>query len=226
MIQFLMAAAPAALDAIQAGFGASSANQQAEAEYEASMAQAKAQIELNKEAAKQEYIGAQQNLNSKIQAAAMKREDMLVKLTEARGSFAAQEGKSGKSFKRYANLSTFGQWGRDSARLSEMITQEVTNTEDKARRTAAEQYQRDANALSRVKIPTKQNVGLAILGSALKSTVGILGAQAQYDIFNKSKGFDYDKYKGVFDTDSMAGITDSSAFFNNTDSLRIRVGGK
>lgn len=187
MLPLLIQAAPALLQAGQAGFSALQGNNQATEEYNAQVEQAKQQIELNKEAAADSYYAAQTNLNNKIRSAAMKREDMLVKLTQARGSFAAQEGRSGKSNKRVADISTFGNWGRDSNRLTESVVSAAKATEAEMGKTAMQTFRANQLAISKIKPLATQSVGMAVLGSLAKSGLSALKGMAP-DVGGGGKG--------------------------------------
>lgn len=157
-------------------------NQQAYQQAKADAARAKRQIEVNQLAANDSYYSIQQNLNQQIKQALYKREAMLIKLTQARGTYAVQEGRTGKTAKRVAALETFGNWGRDSARLSETMTDLSASTQFQLEQVARRKYEADVNAAAMVQQPGyrdpnagRVNPGLAIVTNLLGNANAFMG---------------------------------------------------
>lgn len=155
------------LSALSAGMSAKAQNDQAYEQAVADAARAKKQVQVNALAANDSYYSIQQNLNQQIKQALYKREAMLIKLTQARGTYAAQEGRVGKSARRVAALETFGNWGRDSARLSDQMTDVTEAAQFELVQTARRKYEADVNASAMVQQPAYVNPGLAIATNLL-----------------------------------------------------------
>tara|TARA_A100001201_G_scaffold117512_1_gene101114 strand:- start:8987 stop:9685 length:699 start_codon:yes stop_codon:yes gene_type:complete len=167
-----------ALNGIVAGL---QAQQQNEQEYQRAKLEAKRawrQAYINRDAARDSYTTVQSRLNQEIKQALYKREAMLIKLTKARGTYAAAEGRTGKSFRRLAAVETFGAWGRDSARLSEQMTDLSASRQAEMNRVSRQRYEADVNASASVRPPAYTNPGLAILGSVAGGLSGLAAMRA------------------------------------------------
>lgn len=189
MIQFLMAAAPAAIDAAMAGFGASGRNQAAEATAEAQKQQAEAQIRLNQEAAAREWAGQQQNYNQRVEQAALKHVDILKKRIRAEGSFGAQEGRAGKSFKRAKTILATGAAGFDIAALNKSTESAKQATLNKMESTARTLDQRNNQALAIIKPYMEESVFGAVAGSLAKSGLSMAMSAMKYQNPMKNENF-------------------------------------
>lgn len=163
------------LSALSAGMSAKAQNDQAYEQTVADAERAKRQMQVNALAANDTYYSIQQNLNQQIKQALYKREAMLIKLTQARGTYAVQEGRAGKSAKRVAALETFGRWGRDSARLSDQMTDVTEAAQFELEQTARRKYEADVTASAMVRQPAYVNPGLAIATSLLGNAGGLMG---------------------------------------------------
>ena len=170
------------LSALSAGMSAKAQNDQAYEQAVADAARARKQVQVNALAANDSYYSIQQNLNQQIKQALYKREAMLIKLTQARGTYAAQEGRVGKSARRVAALETFGTWGRDSARLSETMTDLSESTQFQLEQVARRKYEADVNAAAMVQQPGyrdpnagRVNPGLAIATNLLGNASQVMG---------------------------------------------------
>jgi len=181
MIQFLMAAAPALLDAGMAAFGASQENQAAQAQQEAQKAQAEAQIKLNQMAANREWDGAQRNYNSKVEAAALQHVEILKKRVRAEGSYSAEEGRSGKTAKRRKTIQATGAAGYDMNALNRSTQSAKEATLNKMEQTAIDTDLANQKAASMVKpIVQKSVLGAAAMSlgmSAAKAGIGALAGK-------------------------------------------------
>lgn len=200
MIQFLMAAAPAAYEAAMAGFGARGRNEMAEATAEAQRQQAEAQIRLNQQAAAREWAGQQQNYNQQVEQAALKHVDILKKRIRSEGSFGAQEGRAGKSFKRAKTILATGAAGFDMAALNKSTESAKEATLIKMESTAKTLDQRNNQALAIIKPYMRESVFGAIAGSLAKSGVDALSKMSKYqDPMGKAKeGMGADKFAQQF----------------------------
>ena len=155
----------AALSAASSGMAASSANEQAYQQAKLDSKRAFRQVKINRQAANDSYTSIQRRLNQDIKSALYKREAMLIKLTRARGTYAAMEGRTGKSSRRQQALETFGAWGRDSERLSDSMTDLTVGRQADLDRVSRQQYEADVNASAMVRQPAYTNPGLAIMTS-------------------------------------------------------------
>jgi len=181
MIQFLLAAAPAFLDAGMAAFGASQENQAAQAQQDAQVAQAQAQMRLNQQAANDEWYGQQVNYNNQVEQAALKHVEILKKRVQAEGSFGAQEGQSGKTAKRRRTILATGAAGFDMAALNKSTEAAKEATINKAIDTARTLDQRNIAAAGKVQPYVQKSVfGAAAMSlgmSAAKAGIGALAGQ-------------------------------------------------
>ena len=171
MIQFLMAAAPALLDAGMAAFGTSQENQAAQAQQDAQRAQAEAQIKLNQMAANREWDGAQRNYNSKVEAAALQHVEILKKRVRAEGSYSAEEGRSGKTAKRRKTIQATGAAGYDMNALNRSTQSAKEATLNKMEQTAIDTDLANQRAANKVQPIVQKSVLGAALGSLAKSAV-------------------------------------------------------
>lgn len=163
------------LSALTAGLAANAQNEQAYQQAKLDSKRAFRQVKINRQAANDSYTSIQRRLNQDIKASLYKREAMLIKLTKARGTYAAMEGRSGKSSRRAQAIETFGAWGRDSARLSDSMTDLTIGRQATMERVSRQQYEGDVNASAMVRPPAYTNPGLAIMGS-LAGNLGTLGS--------------------------------------------------
>lgn len=177
MIQFLLAAAPAFLQAGQAAFGASQENQAAKAQQDAQKAQAEAQIKLNQMAANREWDGAQRNYNSKVEAAAMQHVEILKKRVRAEGSYSAEEGRSGKTAKRRKTIQATGAAGFDMNALNRSTQSAKEATLHKMEQTAIDTDLANQRAANMVKpIMQKSVLGAAVGSLAMSAATAGIGA--------------------------------------------------
>ena len=163
------------LSALSAGMAANEQNEQAYQQAKLDSKRAFRQVKINRQAANDSYTSIQRRLNQDIKGALYKREAMLIKLTQARGTYAASEGRVGKSSRRVAALESFGRWGRDSARLSDSMTDLTIGREAEMKRVSRQQYEADVNASAMVRPPAYTNPGLAIM-SSIAGNLGTLGS--------------------------------------------------
>lgn len=165
------------LSALAAGMAANEQNEQAYQQAKLDSKRAFRQVKINRQAANDSYTSIQRRLNQDIKSALYKREAMLIKLTRARGTYAAMEGRTGKSSRRQQALETFGAWGRDSERLSDSMTDLAIGREAEMNRVSRQQYEADVNASAMVRPPAYTNPGLAIM-SSIAGNLGTLGSMA------------------------------------------------
>jgi hypothetical protein len=86
------------------------------------------QISNNAEAAQASYVAEQYRLNDLYDQSAFKQQEMLQRLVEAQGTFAARE-VYGKSAKRGAAAATLGAYGRTQASLAAQLISEQGQSE-------------------------------------------------------------------------------------------------
>jgi hypothetical protein len=96
--------------------------------YQAKLDMVRDQIANNAEAAQASYVAEQYRLNDLYDQSAFKQQEMLQRLVEAQGTFAARE-VYGKSAKRGAAAATLGAYGRTQASLAAQLISEQGQSE-------------------------------------------------------------------------------------------------
>lgn len=125
-------------------------NRYAAEEYQSRVDQYNLQRQYNQDAANQAYDSEQQRLLEQFRQAAFQRSGLEQQLLEAAGSNAAMAEGRGRSFRRAAAVSTYGQFGRAMEQMRQGNVDAKRASAGRMRQIQTEQYGRDLAAYSNV----------------------------------------------------------------------------